>query len=523
MEALRKWLQWLTNIYDIRVRKSPLTLALFIAFDTVLLMLLFEWVKSHLVPGDATWEAYAITIAFVTCLVTAIAYPLLRLDQTSSESVTREKSKRQQAERNLITDRSLLRVLMENIPDPIYFKDAQTRFMRVNRAAARAYGLTDPQQAIGKTDFDFFPPEHAQAAFYDEQQVLRTGQAIIDKEESIPQPDHACVWLSTTKLPLHDERGAVIGTFAISRDITEKKKVETQLQKSEERYRAIIEQSTDGITLIDENGCIVEWNKAMEDLTALRKSEVLQQPLWNVNYGLLREDTKNPALHTLMKESMQKMLNSTRVKSHTFETEICRADGIVRHASITYFNVDVGGDRLYGCTVRDVTARKQTEEKLLFLSTHDVLTGLYNRAHFNDVLALSSQADPYPISVVMIDIDGMKYTNDTLGHAAGDELLRRTAQLLAQTFRGDDVIARVGGDEFAVLLHRTSEEVSPIALERLRLKLREHNGGHPGVLLSLSMGVATASKYSDLAQAMAVADQRMYQDKEAHRKVAPAA
>jgi diguanylate cyclase (GGDEF)-like protein/PAS domain S-box-containing protein len=506
-----------TNAWLVRVRNSKYLLSVSIVISIIFLMFVFDLVKLSIFPDLTPWASDAITIGLIVCITMALLFGLRSKDRSRIEFSTKEMSKRQQIERALITERSFLRMLMDNIPDAIYFKDTQARFMRINRSAATGYGLNDPQQAIGKTDFDFFPLEHAQTAFIDEQKILHTGQAMIAKEECITWPDRPAVWSSTTKLPMRDETGAVIGTFGISRDITEKKHTEIELQKSEEKYRAIIEQSADGISLVDKNGLITEWNTAMENMTTLHKSEVLHRPIWEIEYQLARSDRKAPDFLERMKKMTQATLNSTTALPRTWEVEIERPDGIYLTMSITDFTVRTNDSLLHGSIMRDVTTRKQTEEKLLFLSTHDTLTGLYNRTHFTDVLTQLSKVDPYPISVMMIDIDGMKNVNDMQGHAAGDELIRRTSQVLMRTFRGDDMIARIGGDEFVVLMHRTSSEAAPAAVERLRLKLSEHNGGYEGVVLNLSIGVATATAYEELAQAIATADRQMYKDKELHR------
>ena len=520
MGANRGLRQRLMHTFLTHIRISPLIFTLSALLGTLLLITLFELMKLSLIPDITLWESQAITIAFVTCVTTFAAYRLFCQYQKVSyyhERLTSEIVKRQHVESTLVQERSLLRMLMDNIPDPIYFKDAQTRFMRINGAAARACGMNDPQQAIGKTSFDFFPLEHAQSALKDEQQILSTGQAIVGKEECVTWPDCPSIWISTTKLPLRDEMGAVIGTFAISRDITEKKRVDIALKNSEEKYRAVIEQSADGIVLFDENGLIFEWNKAMENLTGLLKSEVMHRPMWTIEYQMVRDSRKNPALYKQFQEKSRKALSSSSISSHMFDTEIQRSNGIFRYVSITNFSVETSGGHLHGSIAHDITERKQAEEKLLYLSTHDTLTGLYNRTHFNDTLMQLNQVGNYPISVMMIDVDGMKRINDMLGHAAGDELLRRTAEVLMQVFRGDEVIARIGGDEFAVLLYKTSSEAARAVVERFRLKLCEHNGRNEGAPLSLSMGIATALAYGDLTQVIATADQRMYQDKDTHR------
>ncbi len=142
---------------------------------------------------------------------------------------------------NNISESYLLHMLMDNVPDAIYFKDLQSRFIRINRGMARLFGLSDPAQAIGKTDFDFFTDEHAQQAYLDEQEVIRTGQPMVAREEAEYWPDGRVTWASTTKLPLRDRDGVIIGTFGISRDITRFKQTEKSLSDSEALYHSLVE------------------------------------------------------------------------------------------------------------------------------------------------------------------------------------------------------------------------------------------------------------------------------------------
>jgi diguanylate cyclase (GGDEF)-like protein/PAS domain S-box-containing protein len=125
---------------------------------------------------------------------------------------------------------SLLETLMDNVPDAIYFKDRQSRFTRVNQCQAARFEIVSPALAVGLTDFDFFTDEHAAQALRDEQEIIRTGQPLVNVEEKETLADGEFRWVSTTKLPLRDRQGNIVGTCGISRDITERKKAEEQLQ-----------------------------------------------------------------------------------------------------------------------------------------------------------------------------------------------------------------------------------------------------------------------------------------------------
>jgi diguanylate cyclase (GGDEF)-like protein/PAS domain S-box-containing protein len=131
----------------------------------------------------------------------------------------------------LIDDRYLLDALLENTPDHVYFKDSHGRFIRISRSLARWLGLAEAAEAIGRSDFDFFGEEHSQKAFADEQRLMRTGDPLVGIEEQESWADGHFTWVSTTKVPLRDRNGTVIGIFGISRDITERKQAEQRVQE----------------------------------------------------------------------------------------------------------------------------------------------------------------------------------------------------------------------------------------------------------------------------------------------------
>lgn len=143
--------------------------------------------------------------------------------------ISRDVTDRKLQEEELEQQQNLLNALMDTIPDHIYFKDRQSRMLRVNQAMAEWFGLSDPSEAVGKSDFDLFSYEHAHEAFEDEQRIIQSGKPILDKEEKETWRDGHITWVSTSKMPLRDREGRVLGTFGVSRDISERKQIQIRM------------------------------------------------------------------------------------------------------------------------------------------------------------------------------------------------------------------------------------------------------------------------------------------------------
>jgi sigma-B regulation protein RsbU (phosphoserine phosphatase) len=168
--------------------------------------------------GSATWT-YIIKIPLRTA--DGRMYGIL--------GISRDVTERKQQEEELEQQQNLLNALMDTIPDHIYFKDRQSRMLRVNQAMADWFGLSDPGEAVGKSDFDLFSYEHAHEAFEDEQRIIQSGKPILDKEEKETWRDGHITWVSTSKMPLRDREGRILGTFGVSRDISERKQIQLRM------------------------------------------------------------------------------------------------------------------------------------------------------------------------------------------------------------------------------------------------------------------------------------------------------
>jgi len=171
-------------------------------------------------------------------------------------------TERKRTENALIEERYLMNSLMDNLPDCIYFKDKKSRFTKISTFLAQRFGLTDASEALGKTDFDFFTEEHARPAFEDEQEIIRTGLPLVGKEEKETWSDGTVTWVSTTKMPLRDKDGRIIGTFGVSRDITDQKQAEEEAERARKALETILDAMPLGFVVVGKDKIVRRLNNS---------------------------------------------------------------------------------------------------------------------------------------------------------------------------------------------------------------------------------------------------------------------
>lgn len=284
----------------------------------------------------------------------------------------------------------------------------------------------------------------------------------------------------------------------------ERRQAERVLREQFHFRQVLIDSIPAPIFFKNTDGAFLGCNKAFEAFSGLSQSEIIGKTFF---------DILPPNLAEGFTESDSELFHHGGTQ--IYESSISFADGAIHDVifyKATFESVDHTLGGLVG-TILDITERKQTEEKLRYMSTHDALTGLYNRAYFQEEMERLEQGRQFPVSIVVADVDRLKYVNDNLGHAAGDELIVRAALVLKGAFRAEDVVARIGGDEFAVLLPTADTAVVEEALLRVTNKLRAHNIPDDPLTLSLSFGAATAVKGDRLEEILKLADKRMYHDK----------
>lgn len=273
--------------------------------------------------------------------------------------------------------------------------------------------------------------------------------------------------------------------------------------------RGLLEAAPDAIVVVDEEGVIVLTNGQACALFGYTTDELVGQPVEMLMAERVREGHRRSRKHYVQAPRVRRMgtpasqLNGRRKDGTEFPIDI----------SLSPFATSDRGFVI--SIIRDATERVAIELSLRHKSTHDALTGLYNRAFFDEELARLDRGRSM-VTIVVADINGLKQANDRLGHESGDLLLRRAAAFIRAAFRAEDVVARLGGDEFAVLVPGAMKESLMAVLSRLRARVPAALGDAPELVVSLAVGCATGSP-GKLSEALREADTEMYTDKRAGR------
>lgn len=445
---------------------------------------------------------------------------------SSMIGTAQDMTERKRDEEAVKDNHQLFRAVIEGTTDYIYVKDLQGRYVMANSACAQFLGK--PLEAIlGRKDADLFPQEAAEKIVEDDRKILYTGQTQTFEEVITVDPLQR-TFLST-KSPWRNHQGEMIGLIGISRDVTEKKEAEESLRAHARQQSVIAElgqhalAGLDLYALLDKTVSLVaralqvEYCKVLE-LLADGKTLLLRAGVgWKE--GLIRTATL-PA--NAESQGGYTLLSSTPVVVEDLRTETrFAASTLLReHGAISGVSVVISGRREpFGIlSVHSTSARRFSQEDIRFLEVvanmiataierqkteatiqrqayYDALTGLPNRSLLEDHLSLAlAQADRHNdmVALMFLDLDRFKEINDTLGHPVGDQLLRLVSERLASCVRDGDTFARMGGDEFTVLLPEIDsiEKVTRVAERILEAFIPPFRLAGKELTISASIGIA---------------------------------
>ena len=274
------------------------------------------------------------------------------IDREYLLAVVRDITERKQAEVALNYERDLLRTLLDNSPDNIYFKDTQSRFVKASKSLARVFGVASPDEMTGKTDFDFFDEAHARPAFEDEQSIIRTGLPMIGKEEREVWKDGHVTWVSSTKMPWFDGTGKIIGIIGVSRDITSQKLAEKQLRQ----LSSAVEHSPASIVITDPAGNIEYVNPKFTESSGYSAEEVVGK-----NPRILKSGGTPDAEY----QQMWQTILSGREWRGEFHNRKKNGELYWELASISAILDDAGKISHFVAVKEDITEKKKLESQLL--------------------------------------------------------------------------------------------------------------------------------------------------------------
>ncbi|MGB9793106.1 MAG: PAS domain S-box protein, partial [Thermacetogeniaceae bacterium] len=386
------------------------------------------------------------------------------------------------------------RTIFNSAHDAIFIHDRDGKIVDVNQTMLRMYGLETKEEALSLSLISDYSAKDAPASELPELWARALAGEELTFEWKARRPKDGSVFdaeVTLKRITLGDS-DLILATV---HDITQHKR-ETELLKS------LFTHSPIGMYIAAE-GRFQMVNPQFARLTGYSEEELI---------GRATLDLVVPEDRDGVRESAIKMLKGEKTRPYTFR--IHTKTGGLRWIEETVVSIWHEGKRVTLGNIIDVTQKKRFEERLKYLSIHDGLTGLYNRAFFEEELRRLNTSREYPVTFILGDVNGLKLINDTLGHDKGDRLLIACAQALKRALRNSDIIARVGGDEFVVLLPRTDERNGRKILERIQESVERYNREQPSLPLSISFGMATAdSPEQPLKEAYKRADDLMYEAK----------
>lgn len=414
----------------------------------------------------------------------------------------------QEVRNQLYTNKENFRTTLQSIGDAVLVVDIDANIKMMNEECEKLTGYKFEEVKEKNLEdivyiVNIFSRETVRNPI---RKVIGNGYTqLLDENTILIAKDGVELQIADSASPIRDYDGTITGGVLVFRDITEQSRKEREVKEREEELQAIFDTVDSGIILVNKNTYIIEANNTMARML-------------NCNYDDLIGTSYMDHVHSSESEeassNFNKLVNG-EVTHLNIERLYKRKDG-------TNFWGTLSAKRLYypngsfWClvgSITDINERKIMEERLTEMSLKDILTGLYNRNFFEEEMKRLSKERHAPMGVLVCDLDGLKFINDTLGHEYGDKLLKKTSSLLKQNFRSSDIVARIGGDEFAVLLTETKPEIVEQMIKRLRETVENYNNSNPSIPISLSMGYSLNGGREDIQQIFREADDKMYREK----------
>ncbi|WP_053997928.1 putative bifunctional diguanylate cyclase/phosphodiesterase [Ahrensia marina] len=412
----------------------------------------------------------------------------------------------------VISEAKLLNTIINQISDLVYAKDTDGYFLVGSDALARYYGLESAQELIGKTIFDVRGAAEAKRITAREQAIMAGGDSLINMEEELIDTNGVSKWIQISKVAMKDENGKIIGLIGMAGDITERKNNERILDAERQLFRALIDQVPDYLFVKDTESAFVVANRALAADLGLEPAELIGK----TDFAFHREK-----IASKFYGDEQEIVHTGKAL-FDLEEMVIDYSGAEKWFSASKAPLLDDDNQIIGIVgvCRDITQHKKNAERIHFMAMHDALTHLPNRTllveRLEQGIAQAEQSQGR-LTVLFIDLDNFKNVNDSLGHNAGDILIKAVADRLTSSVRSSDTVARLGGDEFVILLADEDKLASDVGMiiERVRAAIAKPfiiEGQQFSVTCSIG-GAAFPKDGTDSTTLLMNADIAMYQAK----------